>query len=101
MVRETLGRFEWDSEKNSINIKKHGIDFVEIVSIFDDPYFYETYDISHSVEEERFIGIGTVDGLLVIVTCYTERDKIRLISARKATKGGKEVYYEARKSING
>ncbi|UTC82822.1 BrnT family toxin [Treponema denticola] len=100
-MTESSGRFEWDNEKNNINIKKYGIDFAEILPVFDDPYFYEIYDINHSVEEERFVGIGTVDGILVVVVCYTERGKIRLISARRATRLEKEVYYEKRKTING
>ncbi|UTC75924.1 BrnT family toxin [Treponema sp. OMZ 792] len=99
-MTESSGRFEWDNEKNSINIKKHGIDFAEILSVFDDPYFYEIYDINHSAEEDRFVGIGIVNGLLVVVVSYTERSKIRLISARRATRLEKEVYYEKRKNID-
>ena len=49
------GRFEWDSEKNEINIKKHGFSFEEILSVFDDPHFIERADLEHStIEEERF-----------------------------------------------
>ena len=38
------GKYEWDSDKAELNIRKHGIAFEEILSVFDDPYFYEIYD---------------------------------------------------------
>ena len=44
----TRGKYEWDFFKNEANIKKHGIDFEEILAVFDDPYFYEIYDNMHS-----------------------------------------------------
>lgn len=93
------GRFEWDTEKNEINRQKHG--FEEILEIFDDPFFYEIYDTAHSTDiEERFIGIGEASGILVITACYTERKKIRLISARAATKTEEKRYYANKQNFN-
>lgn len=97
----TQGRFEWDSDKDELNIKKHGFSFSEILGVFDDPYFYEVYDINHSsLEEERFIGIGNINGLLVVTTVFTERTKTRLISSRRATATEEKLYYEQQKNIN-
>ena len=91
------GQFEWDSEKNEINMKKHGFSFEEILDVFDDPHFIERVDLEHSaIEEERFIGIGNINGLTIVATIYTERDRIRIISSRIATKQEEVFYYEQR-----
>ena len=93
------GNFEWDSEKDEINIKKHGFSFSEILDVFDDPFFIERYDIEHSsLEEDRFIGLGESGGAVIVMTAYTERERTRLISARFATESEKELYYESRKN---
>lgn len=95
------GRFEWDEEKNEINWKKHGFGFEEIADVFDDPYFLVRYDRNHSVDEERWNGIGCINGLLVLVTTFTERELTRIISAQRADNDLKEVYYDYIKKING
>ena len=89
------GTFEWDEEKNEINRKKHGFGFEEILNMFDDPFFFEIYDSVHSDEaEDRYIGIGRAQGVLVVTTCYTERTgRIRLISSRRATPKEEMMYY--------
>ena len=88
------GKFEWDSNKNEINIKKHGLSFDAILEVFNDPYFIET------LEEERLIGIGTLNGFVIITIVYTERDRTRLISSRLATRKEEAFYYEQRKNFN-
>ena len=91
------GQFEWDGEKNEINVKKHGFSFEEILDVFNDPHFIERVDLEHStIEEERFIGIGNINGLTIVATIYTERDRIRIISSRIATKQEEVYYYEQR-----
>ena len=63
--------------------------------MFDSPLFWEQYDEIHSGEEEtRFQGMAIVDGLSVVVSCYTERGRIRIISARRATASERRMYYE-------
>ncbi len=94
------GRFEWDEEKDSINRKKHGFGFEEITDVFDDPYFLVRYDAKHSSSEERWNGIGCINGLLVLVTTFTESDRTRIISAQRADNEVKEVYYDYIKKIN-
>lgn len=92
-------RFEWDDEKEKINITKHGIAFRTAELVFGDENRIETYDEEHSTpEEERYITIGSIDEVMLVVTVvYTPRGKegdiIRLISARKATRTEKEAYY--------
>lgn len=91
------GRFEWFEIKNNDNIEKHGYSFKEIEQIFDDPHFYEIYDIEHSTDEQtRYFGIGCIVGrFLVIQVSYTEEtDRIHIISARDATSNERKMYYE-------
>lgn len=95
----THGAFEWDSKKNEINREKHGFSFEEILDVFNDPFFQEKIDLEHStLEEERLIGIGNLNGFVVITTVFTERERIRIISARFATKAEEAFYYEQRKT---
>ena len=93
------GNFEWDSEKDETNKIKHGFSFSEILDVFDDPFFIERYDIEHSsLEEERYIGLGESNGAVIVMTAYTERKRIRIISARFATESERKLYYESRKN---
>lgn len=94
-------RFEWDSEKNDINKSKHGLSFDEILDVFDDSFFLERYDHLHSdATEDRMIGIGTVNGIAIVTIAFTERKRIRLISARLASPTEERVYYEYCKRLN-
>ncbi len=92
-------RFEWDAEKASINQKKHGVTFEEAQTVFGDYDALRIFDPDHSEDEDRFIllGMSTVLRILVVCHCYRENDeKIRIISARKATKK-ESAAYERRK----
>ena len=85
---------DWDSAKNEANIKKHDISFDEAKHIFDGPTLRRADD-RQDYGENRDISLGALspDALLVVV--HTERgDKIRLISARKANRGERKVYYD-------
>lgn len=90
-------RFEWDEEKERINISKHGIDFSTAALVFGDTNRIETYDEVHSIDEDRYVTIGQINGVaIVVLVVYTERKTaIRIISARLATKREKEAYYNA------
>ena len=86
-------KFEWDENKNEINKRKHGISFETATLVFNDSNMVEIFDCFHSTsEEERFLAIGEVGGILTVV--FTERDSAtRLISARHANAKEKEIYY--------
>ncbi|HMT91696.1 BrnT family toxin [uncultured Thiothrix sp.] len=89
--------FEWDDTKALINEKKHGISFIEAMSIFSDPLELTMLDPEHSKEEFRFLSIGrSAQGHLLVVS-YTERQPaaIRLISARPATRHERKQYEQA------
>ena len=89
-------KFEWDDNKEQKNIAKHGIDFGTAILVFGDDNRIEMYDAKHSLEEDRYITIGEINGyVMVLYVVYTERnDAIRIISARCATKREKEAYYD-------
>ena len=82
-------QFEWDENKNRINIKKHKISFDEAKTVFYDEEALVIDDPDHSEDEERFIILGESNkaNLLVVCHCYRVSDTvIRIISARRATK---------------
>jgi uncharacterized DUF497 family protein len=77
--------FEWDEDKRQANIRKHGIDFVDVPAVFDG-YTMTVEDTRFAYEELRYVTIGLLQGRVVAVA-HTERGgKIRIISARKATR---------------
>ena len=88
--------FEWDDEKEKINIRKHGIDFSTAARVFNDENRLELYDEAHSFTEDRYITIGLIDKVTyVVMVVYTEREEaIRIISARKATSQKRRMYYD-------
>ena len=59
--------FEWDDEKEKINIAKHGIDFETAARVFKDENRLELYDEAHSDTEDRYITIGIIDGVAYLV----------------------------------
>ena len=87
-------RFEWDENKNIINMRKHKISFDEAKTVFYDDEALLIEDVEHS-KEERFIllGFSAYANLLVVCHCYRESETvIRIISARKATKNEAKQY---------
>jgi uncharacterized protein len=79
--------FEWDSRKNATNHRKHGIFFEEAVTVFLDPSARIFDDPDHSSDEVREIIVGHSVRLRILIVCFTEREeKVRIISARVATK---------------
>ena len=86
-------RFEWDESKNTAHIRKHKIDFCDVPSVFDAPLLVK-YDDRQDCGEDRWIGIGALRGITVVVVVFTERDTdtIRIISARKANRYERKQY---------
>jgi len=78
-------QFEWDEDKNRLNIRKHGLDFNDVPKMFQRPMLV-LEDDRLIYDESRWIAMGWLDALVGVVV-YTERqgDVIRIISARRAT----------------
>ncbi len=78
--------FEWDAAKDESNRQKHGIGFIEAMTVFGDPLEVTIPDPDHSGVEARFLSIGRSGEGRLLVVAYTEREeRIRIISAREAT----------------
>ncbi len=85
--------FEWDPNKAKKNIIIHGISFDEASTAFKDTLSLTIYDPLHSDEEDRFIAIGNSYKNRLLIIVHTVRGiKIRIISARKATKKERKQY---------
>jgi hypothetical protein len=85
--------FEWDPDKAASNLAKHGVSFQEAATVLGDPLSITFYDPDHSIDEDRYITIGTAaDGRLIIVSHTDRNDRIRIISARKATRRERKIY---------
>lgn len=85
--------FEWDRRKARTNLLRHGVSFREAMIAFADPFSITIADPVHSIEEERRILIGATRSLRLVVVVHTERGaRIRIISARQATRAEKEQY---------
>lgn len=91
--------FEWDENKEKINIRKHGVNFSEAPEAFEDENAIDDYDESHSSNEEhRFALIGLSTKRLLFVSYTVRRNSvIRLISARKANQNQERFYNDAKK----
>ena len=95
--------FDWDPNKARINRKNHGIGFEQASTIFLDPKMIAVFDSEHSEHEDRWatIGIDKNGILLVVVHTFQKIDntciKIRIISARKATRKEIKQYQEENK----
>ena len=86
-------KFEWDEVKSQTNISKHGIDFADLEPLFDGETV-TMLDDRFDYGEERFVTLGLLNGLVLVVV-HTETDTvIRLISVRKATKNEEKSYFK-------
>ena len=87
--------FEWDSAKAASNLSKHGVAFEEAVTVFDDPLSTTVIDPDHSLTEERLVIFGRSSGGRILAVMHTERGaRIRIISAREATRAERDAYEE-------
>ena len=85
--------FEWDAGKAEANLHKHQISFDEAQAVIMDDFSIAIPDPDHSDMEDRMIIIGMSDRRRLLVVIYAERgDRIRLISARKATRAERRNY---------
>ena len=85
--------FEWAPEKATINLTKHEVSFPHASTIFGDPLSMTFHDPDHSDDEGRYITIGSSADDVLLIVSHTDRDeRIRIISARKATRRERRIY---------
>lgn len=91
-------QFEWDPAKARQNARKHRITFERGATVFLDPNALSLFDEQHSEDEERWITLGLDHTGALLVICHTYHEeteisaRIRLISARRATKNENKQY---------
>ena len=84
--------FEWDEYKRESNLRKHGVDFVRAVKVFENP-IVEKPDDRQDYKEDRWIAIGHWKNNFVVVVYTWRGENRRIISAWKAGKDEEEAYY--------
>ena len=86
-------QFEWDPKKAARQLTKHGVSFEEASSVFGDRLAITIDDTDHSIKERRFITTGLSSLRRLVVVSHTERSgRIRIITAREATRQEREQY---------
>lgn len=86
-----MNKFEWDENKRTLNLEKHGIDFVDAIDVFMDLSRIEFESIRDG--ELRYQTIGSVNDVVLLVVYTYRGSTVRLISARRASKNEREAYY--------
>jgi uncharacterized DUF497 family protein len=91
--------FEWDARKAATNLARHGVSFDEAITVFADPLGRLEGDDRHSVSEIRLVLLETSSADRLLAVMFTERgaERIRVISARTATRSERRQYEESRK----
>ncbi len=86
-------RYIWDEAKRKANLNKHGLDFVDAEKVFAGPMaVFE--DIRENYDEQRMIGIGSLDCLVVLIVHVEQNETIRIISMRKADRDETNLFYQ-------
>ncbi len=86
-------KYEWDDKKRKSNIKKHGFDFVDAEKVFEGATF-TIEDDRFDYSEKRYISLGMLEGIVVVIAHSEDDDLIRIISMRKATKNEQKIYFK-------
>ncbi|AFZ32961.1 protein of unknown function DUF497 [Gloeocapsa sp. PCC 7428] len=85
--------YEWDEAKRLANLRKHGIDFIDVPSVFESN-IVTVEDDRYSYGEQRFVTFGLLQGRVIAIVHTELEDCTRIISARKATKYEQRTYFE-------
>ncbi len=86
-------KFEWDEEKRKLNIKKHGLDFVDAEKVFEGATF-TIEDDRLDYNKKRYISLGMLEGIVVVIAHSEDDEVIRIIYMRKATINEQKIYFK-------
>ena len=86
-------RYTWDEAKRQANLEKHGLDFGDAEKVFESPRVL-IEDPREAYNEQRMIGIGLLDFLVVLIVHVESEEEIRVISMRKADSDETDLYYK-------
>lgn len=87
-------RYIWDPKKREINLRKHRIDFVDAVAVLEDERGLTKASIENGEYRYMTLGVGAMDGVLLVVHAEEGPDEIAIISARRADRTERRQYYE-------
>ncbi len=87
--------YEWDDAKNRENIAKHGIDFADAAQIFERPLLVRRDARQDYGGEERWIAMGQLRDVVVVMVFAFRGDRIRVISMRKANRRERKIFEES------
>lgn len=88
-------QFEWDPKRAAINLRDHKVAFEEAATALEDELSLTGDDPDHSIDEARQIAFGVSSAGRLLVVSHTERgERIRIISARLATRSERKLYEE-------
>ena len=94
MATVVFGDFEWDADKAELNVRKHGVPFEEATTVFLDIDYLLAPDPAVS---DRFHALGFSRQARVLLVVHAERgERVRLISARTATRAERDTYERRR-----
>jgi uncharacterized DUF497 family protein len=87
-------RFDWDEDKAAANRTKHGISFNDAATVLGDSLGTTYPDLEHSESERRWLTIGASETGRILVVAHTDdgEGRIRIISARRATRKERDFY---------
>ena len=86
-------KFTWDEAKRKTNLAKHGLDLADAKIVFSSATF-TIEDDRFDYDEPRFITIGMLYGVVVVIAHTERNDEVRIISMRKATKNEQKIYFK-------
>jgi len=84
---------EWNLQKASENLRKHGVDFADAAIVLEDENALTIEDKDHDEQRFKTLGMGPNLNILYVVHAEREDNRIRIISARKAERSEVKQYY--------
>jgi len=86
--------FEWDDDKAARNWRDHAVTFEMAREVFRDPFAIEWQDLGQDGSEVRYAMVGMTEGRLIFIGYTLRGERIRIITARKATPYEQRQYHE-------
>jgi hypothetical protein len=90
-------RYSYNPEKKAANLKKHGMNFDDAKTVIESDRTVTFEDSRFDYDEARYLTLGLLQDMVVIIATAETDTTIRIISMRKADKNEQKIYYENRR----
>ena len=87
-------RYSFDPAKQASNLEKHGLDLADAPQVVESGQTVTFKDHRFDYSEERFVTLGPLGDMLVVIVTAEIEDHIRVISMRKANRNEQTIYRE-------